>query len=183
MFLTISITFALIFAINSLILMGQTLVYRNNKTNKTTTKFIYDYKAYQIYKIAFPLFLIYIPYLLVLVFNIIVILRLRRPKRGVTREEEESTRTIMNEFTVSTISVDLIFLIFKAPEAFVQLFHNCFSLDSNYFTLVMEIFTELSNSYSDLLVFIFFFFEANFRKEIIKIFNLVRRCFKKLFRT
>ena len=178
MFLMIFFTFAIDLIINSTNLMGQTLVYRNNKTNKTTTTFIYDYKASQINLIAGPLFGIYIPYFLVLCLNIIVILRLRRPKIGVTREENQN---ILNEFTVSTITVDLVFLIFKAPEALILIFYVCFSLYTSYISLIMEIFTELSNNYSDLLVFIFFFFEASFRKEIIKIFQFFKRFFTNLF--
>jgi hypothetical protein len=101
-------------------------VTKNNKTNKTHIEFIPDNKVKEISAIADRFLGIYIPYLLVLLLNIIVILRLRRPKRELTREEEEANRNIMSEFTVSTISVDLIFLIFKAPDAFIQFFYFCF---------------------------------------------------------
>ena len=176
MFLIIFITFSFIFIINSTIFIGQTLVNKDNKTNKTTTFFIHDNIAFQINKLLVSLFGIFIPYFLVLFLNIIVVLRLRRPKRRVTTEEE-ANRNIINEFTVSTITLDLVFLIFKAPEIFIKFLKVCFSIEMTNleysFAVIMDIFTKFSNSYSDLLVFIFFFFEVNFRKEIIKIF----RCF------
>ena len=162
------------------------MVTKNNKTNKTNIDFIPDNKVIQISEIADKFFGMFIPYLLVLVFNIIVILRMRRPKRELTREEEDGTRNIMKEFTVSTISVDFIFLIFKAPDAFIHFFYFFFSVYPGFdfeFRLTMEIFIDLSNSYSDLLVFIFFFLESSFRKEIIKIFKVLRCFFLKLFRS
>ena len=186
MFLTIFITFAMSFIVSSTNLIGKTSLNKDNKTNKTYAKFIHDNTAFQINAITGPLLTIFIPYLLVLVLNIIVILRLRPRKKGETMEEAGS-RNIMNEFTVSTISVDLIFLVYKAPNTFIQIFYYYFSsyifIYDFFFVLLMDIFKKFSDSYSDLLFFIFFFYEASFRKEIIKIFQLLRRFFSKLFRS
>ena len=179
--MVIFFTFTMSFVINSTILMGQASLNKDNKTNKTNTSFIHDNKELQMNtRILVPFFSIIISYFLILGFNIIIILRLRRSVRVRRRFTSEEDENIMNEFVVSTISIDLIYLIFKAPKVLIKFFDFCFSLDSNYFLLIEEIFNEWSHSFTDLLVFIFFFFEASFKKEIIIILCFFRR---KLFST
>ena len=176
MSLIILLTFTMSLIVNSTILMGKTSLNKDNKTNNTNTSFTQELLINT--KTSVPFFSIIISYFLVLGFNVIVILRLRRSVRQrFTSEEDEN---IMNEFAVSTISIDLIYVIFKAPKVLIKFFDFCFSLDSSYFLLIEEIFNEWSHSFSDLFVFIFYFFEASFRKEIIIIVCFFRR---KLFRS
>ena len=68
-----------------------------------------------------PIIQVYIPYLIMVVLNIIVILRLRESKKRSLPGQADG-KSKVNKFAVSTILIDLIFLIFKSPEAILQIY-------------------------------------------------------------
>lgn len=64
---------------------------------------------------------IYIPSFIMLGLNIKVVLRLRQSKKRALSRHGVS-RNNVNKFAVSTILIDLFFLIFKSPEAFLDIY-------------------------------------------------------------
>lgn len=68
-----------------------------------------------------PVIQVYIPYLIMVVLNIIVILRLRESKKRSLPGQTHGKNKV-NKFAVSTILIDLIFFIFKSPEAILQIY-------------------------------------------------------------
>ena len=114
---------------------------------------------------------IYIPYLLMVGLNVKVILVVRKSKKNAI-----GSRLKMNRFTFSTILIDLIFLIFKMPDAFVQMFlfvnRILKRIVFNDLFLVSDIFSSISFSYSVMLIFIFLIFNRLFRQELVAFFRL-----------
>ena len=118
----ILVLFVIILAINSTVFITKTQIFYMNKGN-TTMELTHYCERYPILestmKIVHPIIQVYIPYLVMIVLNVIVILRLRQSK---SRSSLSMTgvRNHMNKFAVSTILIDLIFLLFKSPSAILQ---------------------------------------------------------------
>ena len=120
-------------------------------------------------------------------FNVKVILRLRASKRRsglnnvrLLRRTNESDKGF--RFTISTILIDFIFLIFNSPEIFLSGFNHIESMLLNsvnttnniVFYISMKFSLLLSLSYSAVLILVFLVFNRIFRKELIR----VMRCKK-----
>lgn len=128
----------------------------------------------------------FIPYVAMLALNIKVILRLRQSKRraGLNRSVRQTNPTNSatdkgTRFTITTIIIDLIFLVFHLPETLLMtyeivityLFNRNSSLGLIFF--VCEDFSSLlSLSYSTALVFMFIIFNRIFRKELFMFLRL-----------
>jgi hypothetical protein len=115
-----------------------------------------------------------IPYLIVLGLDIKAILRLRESKRRVTSTNAQNGNRKF-KFAISTLLIDLIFLIFRLPETLFQVYDisRCFirgnfNSDNAFFTTFL---TTISYSFSTALVFIFFIFNKIFRKEFLIFFR------------
>lgn len=125
----------------------------------------------------------FIPYVVMLGLNIKVILRLRESKRrsGINTSARKSNSAIDNgsRFTITTILIDLIFLLFNLPEALVisysLVIHNFFDKNLNigwFFNVSVDFLNLLSSSYSAVFVIVFIVFNRIFRKELVVIFRL-----------
>lgn len=128
----------------------------------------------------------FIPYVVMLTLNIKVILRLRQSKRRAGLNNSVRQRNPANSvtdkgtrFTITTIIIDLIFLVFNLPETLLMsydivityLFNMNSSLGSIFF-MCEDFSTLLSLSYSTALVFMFLIFNRIFRKELFVLFRL-----------
>ena len=122
-----------------------------------------------------PLVKIYIPYFIMVGLNIKVILRLRDSKKAL---QGPGVRNNTSKFAVSTILIDLIFLIFKSPEALLQLYSfikertmlTTQDLRQIYSLIpILYISSDVSLTYSAVLVFIFLVFNRLFRKEVLRL--------------
>lgn len=121
-----------------------------------------------------PLVKIYIPYFIMVGLNIKVILRLRDSKKAL---QGPGVRNNTSKFAVSTILIDLIFLIFKSPEALLQIYsyikeRQPTRQDLNQISHVLPILnisTDVALTYSALLVFIFLVFNRLFRQEVLRL--------------
>ena len=69
-----------------------------------------------------PIYKLYIPYLIMVGLDIKVILSLRQSKKRVLNGR--GVRNGMNKFTISTILIDFILLIFKSPQAIFQIYSH-----------------------------------------------------------
>ena len=123
-----------------------------------------------------PMLKSYIPHLIILILNLKVVMYLRRSKKWVRS---------CYKFTLTTIVIDFIYLIFNLPDTIFKVFEI---LDSIYFYqyqkklgsykrsfifLFFSLLTpSLSVGYSVGLFFIFAIFNQIFRKEIITFFRL-----------
>ena len=132
------------------------------------------------------LFKLFIPYVFMVTFNIKVILRLRQSKRraGLNNSLRQTNPTNSatdkgTRFTITTIIIDLIFLIFNLPQTLLisyDLVTN-FLIEMNIyqgwiFYICVDISTLLSLSFSTALVFMFIIFNRIFRKELFIFFRL-----------
>lgn len=121
-----------------------------------------------------PMLKSYIPHLIILILNLKVVMYLRRSKKWVRS---------CYKFTLTTIVIDFIYLIFNLPETIFRVFEI---LDSIYlyqkrvgtykrsfiFNFFAQLTPSLSVGYSVGLFFIFAIFNQIFRKEIITFFRL-----------
>ena len=117
-------------------------------------------------------------------FNTKVILRLRASKRrsglNNSRVRQRTNETDKGfRFTISTILIDLIFLIFNFPEIFLTGLNYAekmiFKLNTNngvIFSICVDFSSLLSLSYSAVLIFVFLIFNRIFRKELLLVFRL-----------
>lgn len=121
-----------------------------------------------------PLVKIYIPYFIMVGLNIKVILRLRDSKKAL---QGPGVRNNTSKFAVSTILIDLIFLIFKSPEALLQIYSYIKQRQPtlqdlnqvNPVILIVNISTDVALTYSAVLVFIFLVFNRLFRQEVLRL--------------
>ena len=170
--------FLIILAINSTKFITKTIVSQYNR-NKTYIEYCQPYHIIEkTMNVIHPIIQVYIPYLIMVVLNIIVILRLRdSKKRSLPGQADEKSK--VKKFAVSTILIDLIFLIFKSPEAILQIYvYTQADRELNRInqmlivTLVLQGFALLAFSYSIVLIFIFLIFNRLFRQELIRFFRL-----------
>lgn len=129
-------------------------------------------------------FRLFIPYAIMVSFNVKVILRLRASKQrsGLNNSRVRGQTNITHKgfrFTISTILIDLIFLIFNSPEIFLSGFNYIermiFKLNTSngvIFNIFFDFSLLLSLSYSSVLIFVFLVFNRIFRKELFLVFRL-----------
>ena len=135
---------------------------------------IYSSPTSSAYKQIYPIYdridkvmKIFIPYLIIVVFDLMVILRLRGSKRQVGERQPRRSRS--SRFTINTIIIDLLFVIFNFPDIFMFFANfSIFGLDVFLVRLVYDLF---SNIYSYLFFILFFIFNRIFRHEFISIFT------------
>ena len=150
--------FVFIACVNSL----HFVVYSSPSPTSSTNK-----QIYYIYDRIEKVMKIFIPYLIIVVFDLMVIVRLRRSKSQVGERQPRRSRN--SRFTINTIIIDLLFLIFNFPEIFIFFAHfNTFGLDAFLVRSVYELFV---NIYSYLFFILFFIFNRIFRQEFISIFK------------
>ena len=130
------------------------------------------------------LFRAYIPFTLMLIFDIIVFRRLKASKRrvGVTQMgQRKQPGTISNKeynFIISTIFIDLAFVVFYTPVAvYVSItvadtYVNWDQLTSTAINLFYSCAMLLAYYYSVLLLVIFFVLNRYFRNEIFTVLRL-----------
>ena len=128
-------------------------------------------------RIIGPIVLLLIPYVIMVSLNTKVIFKLRESKRRVALKYAnikfaQKNRTTTNKgvrFTISTILIDLIFLIFNSPLVILSLYEFAIKENPNYyiFKSALSFANSVSLSYSAVLVLVFFIFNRIFRKELI----------------
>ena len=128
-----------------------------------------------------PIVKLYVPYLIMAGLDIKVILSLRQSKKRVLNGR--GVRNRMSKFTVSTILIGVILLIFKSPQTIFQLYSHVVIIREGFakatapsflLDLFYRLIEDVALSYSAFIVFIFFIFNRLFRKEIICFFRLDR---------
>ena len=133
--------------------------------------------------ICLPIIKLYLPYLIMVGLDIKVISSLRQSKKRALNGK--GVRSGMNKFTISTILIDFILLIFKSPQAIFQFYSYIMIIKEGFFrdtneTIFINLlrFTDdIAFSYSAFIIFIFVIFNQLFRKEIISYFTLRRLSF------
>ena len=129
---------------------------------------------------------LFIPYVFMVTLNIKVILRLRQSKRraGLNNSVRQMnfTNSVTDKgtrFTITTIIIDLIFLVFHLPQTLLISYEMVtnYLIDMNIykgwiFYMCVDFSTLLSLSYSTALVFMFLIFNRIFRKELVIFFRL-----------
>lgn len=168
--------FALVLILNSMLFIEHSKPeIHNNKTFFTSNK-----KVILVKNILNPFVKFHIPYFIMVGLNIKVVLRLRESKKQASRGiQRRGTLTNLSKFTVSTILIDLIYLVFKAPLTFFQIYSNVYRAITGHFVnesfdLIWNVFLEFPITYSALLVFIFILFNRLFRNEILSFFRFNR---------
>lgn len=143
----------------------------------TTIICIMDTKWFNINRFVDVFEKFYIPYIIMLCLDVKSILRLRESKRRVTQANDQNTNR-MSKFAVSTILIDLNFLVFRLPETIFQAIQISININQrDLYLRFLRVFSNLiSYSYSTALVFIFILFNRIFRKEIFSLFRLNRIC-------
>ena len=131
---------------------------------------------------------VYLPYLITVILDIMVIVRLRKSKRNIGSNQTANNRT--SRFTINTILIDLIYLIFNFPSTFVYFFYLMFNYKVTIFSLanflltftsfifILKLFCFLPFIYSCFLFLIFLTFNRNFRSEFfsISIMLKIKKC-------
>lgn len=139
---------------------------------------------------------IFIPFGTMLTLNLIVIQRLRRSKAkvGVTiamisigpKPQNSSGSQLTSRelrFTVSTLTIDFVFLFFYLPLgiAYAIVIYNLFDdsiksnmIDNAIFNIFSSISQLLAMSHTSVTIFIFVIFNRYFRAELIRIFRVYK---------
>lgn len=112
--------------------------------------------------------------------NIKVIMRLRQSKRRVglnilSQTANQATTDKSFRFTITTILIDFIYLIFNLPETILSIYYtvqvlnlNTSNTNKNHFYVTIHYFTMiLPLCYSAALIILFLIFNRIFRKEIV----------------
>ena len=133
--------------------------------------FLYD-------KIISYIIKFFIPYVTMVALNIKVILRLKQSKRraglnNLARQTNSANSATDKgaRFTITTILIDVIFLVFNLPYILISLYFFC-SMYLGFFSFELSImFTSFGNliplSYYAALVLMFLIFNRIFRKELV----------------
>ena len=126
--------------------------------------------AYEFIKIFME---VYIPYLAMVIFDVMVIVHLRRSKMNNDARQTGNRR--ISRFTVNTILIDLIYLIYNIPSTVIDVYlfvliiecinGNLKFYNMDYFTLIFESIKFTKIIYNCLFFFIFLIFNKKFRSE------------------
>ena len=147
----------------------------------TNRKFVYSQirKLEIKFMIYLPIVKLYIPYFIMVGLDIKVILSLRQSKKRALNGR--GVQNSMNKFTISTILIDLIYLIFKSPQIVFQFYSYILIIRGEFYGITNEKFLidllnklsdDIAFSYSAFIIFIFVIFNRLFRKEIIFFYRL-----------
>ena len=117
-----------------------------------------------------------IPYLIIVVFDLMVIVRLRRSKPELRSRQPRRNKSY--RFTINTILIDLLFLIFNIPSILIFYFKRILNLNSP--PLPIQVLPLLANIYSHLFFILFFIFNRIFRHEFVSIFKR-NSCFNYIY--
>ena len=148
-------------------------------------KIIEIYAVMYLYeKIVFNCIQFFIPYVIMVTLNIMVILRLRQSKRRAglnnsLRQMNQANSAIDkgSRFTITTILIDLIFLVFNFPCILISIYnlliiYKVFTVTFDL-TIIFSCFGYvLFSSYSAVLFIMFIVFNRIFRKEFVNFFKL-----------
>lgn len=132
---------------------------------------------------------VYLPYFITVILDIFVIVRLRKSKRNIGSNQTANNRT--SRFTINTILIDLIYLIFYFPSTIMYFFYLVFNYKVTIFSLasflltfttfifILKLFYFFPFIYSCFLFLIFLTFNRNFRSEFfsIGIMLKIKKCF------
>lgn len=123
---------------------------------------------------------LYIPYGIMVSLNIKVIMRLRQSKRRVglnilSQTANQATTDKSFRFTITTILIDFIYLVFNLPRTILSIYYTAQVLNLNILnTNKNHVFVTIYNytmilplCYSAALIILFFIFNRIFRKEIV----------------
>ena len=122
---------------------------------------------------------VYIPYLIIVFLDIMAVVCLKRSKVNILTGNNRTFR-----FTINTILIDLIYLIFHIPYAFTTSilllnFFNFLKISKPFayigvFSFILNVFELLPFYYSCFVFFVFLIFNRNFRFELFSIGFLVK---------
>ena len=114
---------------------------------------------------------VFLPYLFVLILDIMVFVRLRKAKSMTIGRRQSRKRSA--RFTINTILIDLIYLIFNFPSTVIEIFLaisiNSLGSNSCVVYIIYQILRILPFVCSCFLFFIFIIFNRNFRFEFFSI--------------
>ena len=174
---------ALIFAINSIyfIEMKTELVNNSTRINITSCQGTRVVNQSIEYCVQF-----FIPYLIMVNLNIKVLLRLRQSKRRAGLNSSSRQTNQVNSaankgtrFTITTILIDLIFLVFNFPQILINIYSLInfkilpkLFISSSILPISVNFINLFSFSYSAFLVLMFLIFNRIFRKEFCYFFRL-----------
>ena len=178
------------------ILFANSPYFIRGTTITTYEYYNYSYSYFQNYQMSNEIYVIYeyinmimevyMPYFIMVILDISVIVRLKRSKLQTNRQQTRIRRS--TRFTINTILIDLIYLIFNFPASFFSLFflvnHNrdLTSISNIYFIVfISHLLTVLKLIYSCFLFFLFVCFNRNFRSEFFSIGLMLKinKCFKR----
>ena len=176
MFSILLALFAFVFILNSTYFIFEILKSTNSYSQKSQFE-----EKYIIYS---PIIKLYVPYFIMVGLDIKVVLSLRESKKRALNGR--GVQNGMNKFTISTILIDLIYLIFKSIKVIFQSYTFIIVIRSEYFgntnvnfifILFYKISDDIAFSHSAFIIFIFVIFNRLFRKEIICFFRLDKLSF------
>ena len=172
--------FIFILCVNSPYFIRGTIVTTYEYLNYSYSYFLNDQmsdEVYVIYEYINIIMEVYMPYFIMVILDILVIVRLKRSKLqtgGINRQRTRIRRS--TRFTINTILIDLIYLIFNFPASFFSLFFlvnhskDLKSISNIYFIVfISHLLTVLKLIYSCFLFFLFVCFNRNFRSEFLSI--------------
>ena len=138
---------------------------------------VWNSDLYWIYDFIQIFMEVYIPYLSVVIFDIMVIVHLRRSKINIGTKRFGNNR--ISRFTINTILIDLIYLIFNLPSTIVNIYlivlnvncfnGNCYYINKHYTNIVLQLIKFSKLIYNCLLFFVFVIFNKKFRSEFFSI--------------
>ena len=164
---------ALILSVNATSFIHTTIYYLDSKNQTHSFPVQQDRLVNVIVRWTRVLMEVHIPYIIMVILDILVIVRLKRSKIRISgdRQTNRSSR-----FTINTILIDLIYLIFHFP---FTIFHVYFvvtyfnEIGGNYYAKVLmfvyNIVLVFPFIYSCFVFFVFVVFNRNFRSELFSI--------------
>lgn len=186
LFSIILATLALIFAINSIYFIENKTETVNNTTkiNMSRSSNCLVLRVELVNRAIDYCIQFFIPYLVMVTLNIMVILRLRQSRKRAglnisSRSTNQANNSASNKgtrFTITTILIDVIFLVFNLPQILINLYYlikiqNSF-ITGRIFPFIVDCINLLSFSYSAVLVLMFLIFNRIFRTEFCYLFRL-----------
>ena len=135
-------------------------------------------------KIVYDSIQFFIPYVIMVTLNIMIILRLRQSKRRAglnnsLRQMNQANSAIDkgSRFTITTILIDFIFLVFNFPCVLISIYnvlsiYKIFTFTFDLTNIFASFGYVLFTSYSAVLFIMFIVFNRIFRKEFVIFFKL-----------
>ena len=169
----------LVLATNTTYLITYTSVIKDYFNRTTINNCYQSREVYLAERFLGILVRLFIPFASMLGLNIKVILKLRDSKKrtGLNRsmgQRNPTTSDRDSRFAITTILIDLIFLVFNLPNVLLlgYTYLNEYAARNFIYGTLSTFSVLLSLSYSAALVLIFLIFNRIFRKEFIAVFRL-----------